>query len=258
MATYIVKPGDSLSAIAKRLGLSGWQELYNRNKSVIGSNPNLIRPGQVLIYGNDSSSSSPSTTTTPSTTSSPSTTTTPSTTVGNILAATVEDPTRQNFIKKYGTMESLMPTAMFNALGEQMVNPYELQNATRAMEEYDRNFARMGGYRSRGLQAMRDAQIRSVDKARQEAINQFIQSQKDLFSKWYTQEMYNYQTSKVPDQYTLSKFGIENPSGETQEYTVSPNATQYKYTTPYNASSIFRYGGYSKPVSMYNMPTPIS
>ena len=58
MATYIVKPGDSLSAIAKRLGLSGWQELYNRNKSVIGSNPNLIRPGQVLIYGNDSSSSS--------------------------------------------------------------------------------------------------------------------------------------------------------------------------------------------------------
>ena len=217
MATYIVKPWDSWIAIAKRLVLSGWQELYNRNKSVIGSNPTLIRPGQVLIYGNDSSSSSPSTTTTPSTTSSPSTTTSPSTTVGNILAATVEDPTRQNCIKKYGTMESLMPTAMFNALGEQMVNPYELQNATRAMEEYDRNFARMGGYRSRGLQAMRDAQIRSVDKARQEAINQFIQSQKDLFSKWYTQEMYNYQTSKVPDQYTLSKFGIENPSGETQE-----------------------------------------
>jgi len=182
----------------------------------------------------------------------------PSDTIIDELNKLITGQTRQNFINKYGTMESLMPTAMFNALGEQMVNPYKLQNATRAMEEYDRNFARMGGYRSRGLQAMRDAQIRSVDKARQEAINQFIQSQKDLFSKWYTQEMYNYQTSKVPDQYTLSKFGIENPNGETQEYTVSPNATQYKYTTPYNASSIFRYGGYSKPVSMYNMPTPIS
>jgi hypothetical protein len=182
----------------------------------------------------------------------------PSDTIIDEITKLITDQTRQNFINKYGTMESLMPTAMFIALGEQMNNPYELQNATRAMEEYDRNFARMGGYRSRGLQAMRDAQIRSVDKARQEAINQFIQSQKDFFSKWYTQEMYNYQTSKAPDQYTLSKFGITNPNGETQEYTVSPNATQYKYTTPYNASSIFRYGGYSKPTSLYNMPTPIS
>lgn len=51
MATYVVKSGDTLSGIAKKLGISNWQTLYNQNKSVIGANPNLIRPGQQLSYG---------------------------------------------------------------------------------------------------------------------------------------------------------------------------------------------------------------
>ncbi len=51
MAVYIVKKGDSLSAIAKKLGLPSWQSLYESNKSTIGSNPNLIRVGQQLTYG---------------------------------------------------------------------------------------------------------------------------------------------------------------------------------------------------------------
>ncbi len=46
---YTVAKGDSLSAIAKRFGLSSWNVLYNANKSVIGKNPNLIFPGQSLI-----------------------------------------------------------------------------------------------------------------------------------------------------------------------------------------------------------------
>lgn len=47
--TYTVKRGDSLSKIAKNeLGkASRWNEIYQLNKSVIGSNPNLIYPGQV-------------------------------------------------------------------------------------------------------------------------------------------------------------------------------------------------------------------
>lgn len=47
--TYTVKSGDSLWKIAqKNLGSgSRWQEIYDLNKSVIGSNPNLIYPGQV-------------------------------------------------------------------------------------------------------------------------------------------------------------------------------------------------------------------
>ncbi len=46
--TYTVKSGDTLSGIASKFGTT-WQKLYNDNKTVIGSNPNLIKPGQVLI-----------------------------------------------------------------------------------------------------------------------------------------------------------------------------------------------------------------
>lgn len=62
MATYIVKSGESLSSIAKKLGISNWRTLYDQNKSVIGSNYNLIRPGQKLTYG---SSATPSAAATP-------------------------------------------------------------------------------------------------------------------------------------------------------------------------------------------------
>ncbi len=51
MAVYIVQKGDTLSSIAKKLGISNWRTLYDQNKSVIGSNYNLIRPGQQLTYG---------------------------------------------------------------------------------------------------------------------------------------------------------------------------------------------------------------
>ena len=45
MATYTVKRDDSLSKIASKYGIS-WRDLYNQNKSAIGSNPNLIYAGQ--------------------------------------------------------------------------------------------------------------------------------------------------------------------------------------------------------------------
>lgn len=48
---YVVKSGDSLWKIAKmQLGNGAkWQDIYNLNKSVIGSDPNLIKPGQKLV-----------------------------------------------------------------------------------------------------------------------------------------------------------------------------------------------------------------
>jgi nucleoid-associated protein YgaU len=46
---YTVKAGDTLSGIASRVGYSGgWQALYQANRSVVGSNPNMIHPGQRL------------------------------------------------------------------------------------------------------------------------------------------------------------------------------------------------------------------
>ncbi len=45
---YIVKKGDNLSKIARKHKTT-WQDIYERNKKIIGDNPNLIRIGQKLI-----------------------------------------------------------------------------------------------------------------------------------------------------------------------------------------------------------------
>lgn len=47
-STYVVKSGDNLSEIAAKHNTT-WQAVYNKNKRVIGGNPNLIRPGQKLV-----------------------------------------------------------------------------------------------------------------------------------------------------------------------------------------------------------------
>lgn len=52
--TYTVQSGDCLWNITKASVGDGsrWSELYNLNKEVIGNNPNLIYPGQVLTLPN--------------------------------------------------------------------------------------------------------------------------------------------------------------------------------------------------------------
>ena len=48
--TYTVKRGDCLSSIARQLtGSSNWHALYGQNKDIIGSNPNLIKDGMILV-----------------------------------------------------------------------------------------------------------------------------------------------------------------------------------------------------------------
>ncbi len=47
--TYAVRPGDTLSAIARKKDVpGGWQNLYRINRDTIGKNPGLIFPGQRL------------------------------------------------------------------------------------------------------------------------------------------------------------------------------------------------------------------
>jgi LysM repeat protein len=49
-ARYVVRPGDSLSGIAAALDVrGGWQALYETNRTVIGADPDVIRPGTVLV-----------------------------------------------------------------------------------------------------------------------------------------------------------------------------------------------------------------
>lgn len=47
VSQYVVKAGDNLSKIGRKAGKT-WKEIYEANKEAIGSNPDLIRPGQVL------------------------------------------------------------------------------------------------------------------------------------------------------------------------------------------------------------------
>jgi LysM repeat protein len=49
-STYTVQPGDTLWDIAQRAYADpeDWDTIYNANKQVIGNDPNLIKPGQVL------------------------------------------------------------------------------------------------------------------------------------------------------------------------------------------------------------------
>lgn len=48
-ATYVVKPGDTLSTIAAEQGVEGgWKALAELNKELVGDNPDLIFPGEKL------------------------------------------------------------------------------------------------------------------------------------------------------------------------------------------------------------------
>lgn len=52
IAEHTVEGGDTLSGIALKYYSSAskdmWMAIYNANKTVIGDDPNLIKPGQVL------------------------------------------------------------------------------------------------------------------------------------------------------------------------------------------------------------------
>jgi LysM repeat protein len=50
ISRYAVRPGDTLSGIAARFAVrGGWPALYAANRSQIGSDPDVIRPGTVLV-----------------------------------------------------------------------------------------------------------------------------------------------------------------------------------------------------------------
>jgi nucleoid-associated protein YgaU len=52
LGEYTVVSGDSLSAIAEKFygasAAANWNVIYEANKELIGDNPNMILPGQVL------------------------------------------------------------------------------------------------------------------------------------------------------------------------------------------------------------------
>ncbi|WP_051943893.1 transglycosylase family protein [Streptacidiphilus rugosus] len=60
--SYTVQSGDWLSTIAQKEHVSGgWQRLYELNRSVLTSGPDLIYPGQRLVLGGGAAASAPAT-----------------------------------------------------------------------------------------------------------------------------------------------------------------------------------------------------
>lgn len=118
MATYIVKPGDTLSEIAQKYGTT-YQAIAQANGI---SNPNLIYAGQTLNIGGGSTSSSAGSTSsnTSSTTNSSTTTTTPDKTTPD--AAAPETPTEATAPKfEYGEYKpSDMVTQAEQLLNQQL------------------------------------------------------------------------------------------------------------------------------------------
>jgi len=57
--TYTVQAGDSLSGIAQAQGVADYNEIYNLNKAIIGSDPGMIKPGQVLTMPGAAPAASP-------------------------------------------------------------------------------------------------------------------------------------------------------------------------------------------------------
>ncbi|GGQ22601.1 hypothetical protein GCM10010249_46500 [Streptomyces roseolilacinus] len=47
---HTVQPGDTLSGVARRFGVAGgWQALYAANRDLVGGDPNVLRPGWMLL-----------------------------------------------------------------------------------------------------------------------------------------------------------------------------------------------------------------
>ncbi|MFD4005220.1 transglycosylase SLT domain-containing protein [Streptomyces rubiginosohelvolus] len=58
-AKHSVAAGETLSKIAREYSVSGgWKKLYEGNRKIVGSNPNLIHPGIKLVIGAKSAASS--------------------------------------------------------------------------------------------------------------------------------------------------------------------------------------------------------
>lgn len=228
---YVVQRGDTLEKIAKKLGVKNWRDLWNMNVKTLKANH--AKTGNYLLKGQKI------------TTSAAKTGGSPSQQTGAKYANKVEDPTRQGFEKKFGLEGELRPDESFMQFAEQQVNPEALRQAQEQVRGFDWSAAISGASASGMNNLSRGNLINNLDRQRQTQINQFVGSQKDLFSNWYNKELNSYMTAKNPSKYQLGKYGI-NVGGATQN--VTPNKNQYTYQSPINYQNQFAYGGY------YNKP----
>jgi LysM repeat protein len=188
--TYQVKGGDSLSKIAQQLGLSGWGELYQLNKGVIGSNPNLIRPGQTFnIPGTQAPAPAPA-----PVQEVQQQVQQPAITEADLAAEYTRGmreqaekiaaiPTFQQTLPFYKAWESMVPQATSAAASQ--INPELMRNYKSQYQDYMTGLTSSGGQRfGRGMAGIGDLKA-STERSRQgqlqDWLNQYQQGYKSLF-----------------------------------------------------------------------------
>jgi len=183
MATYIVQRGDSLSKIAKKLGIPNWRTLYEQNKAVIGSNPNLIRPGQKLSYGEILAASTPAPT--------------PAGTGAAELATQIAQDQPINFAEVL-PWEQYFEPELARGSAEQVYAQYYAPIAQQRQEQLESNFAGRNLTRSgiRG-QSLSDL-YRELGQEHQKGIEADVLQQKAMAQEDYArmQELYEKSAGK--------------------------------------------------------------
>jgi hypothetical protein len=207
--TYTVKSGDTLSAIARAHGLSGWQELYNYNKGVIGKNPNYILPNQVYNIPGTYQAPAPAPVAAP-----------PPPAVDPVIQQVQEiqkyKPTREAFESKIGgKLEDFIAgsTAQLHQFAAQHINPEALRASTRAIRQASMGagggMAETSGYGRAQGQELLDA----LERSRKEEIDRTIKQQQGLIGKWFGDEYSGYQLAESPD-WLASMAGLEPIMGQ--------------------------------------------
>ena len=183
MAVYTVRKGDTLSGIAKKLGIPNWRTLYEQNKAVIGSNPNLIRPGQKLSYGEILAASTPAPT--------------PAGTGAAELATQIAQDQPINFAEVL-PFEQYFDPNLAQGSAEQAYAAYFAPIAQQRQEELESNFANRGLVRS-GLRDQTLADLyRQLGQEHQKGIEADVLQQKAMAQEDYArmQELYEKSAGK--------------------------------------------------------------
>ena len=193
MATYIVQRGDSLSKIAKKLGIPNWRTLYEQNKAVIGSNPNLIRPGQKLTYGEILAQSTPAPAPAPVGTG------------ATELATQIAQDQPINFAEVL-PFEQFFPTELAQGSAEQAYAQYFAPIAQQRQEQLESNFAGRNLTRSgiRG-QSLSDL-YRELGQEHQKGIEADVLQQRAMAQEDYNRMQQLYESSAGKQKPTTTKY----------------------------------------------------
>ena len=178
-----MRKGDTLSGIAKNLGIPNWRTLYEQNKAVIGSNPNLIRPGQKLSYGEILAASTPAPT--------------PAGTGAAELATQIAQDQPINFAEVLPWEQYFTPE-LAQGSAEQAYAAYFAPIAQQRQEELESNFANRGLVRS-GLRDQTLADLyRQLGQEHQKGIEADVLQQKAMAQEDYArmQELYEKSAGK--------------------------------------------------------------